>query len=142
MKYVTFCGHREIENTEPVRRWLYGMIERLLQQGASIFYLGGYGAFDKLAAVTLRELKPRYPGIKVVIVLPYLNMKYDADLYDEAVFPPLETVPKRYAIVYRNRWMIDNSDVLVAYVLHDWGGAAKALEYAERKEKQIIRYIE
>ena len=99
MRYVTFCGHREIENTESVRQWLYGVIERLLRQGASVFYLGGYGAFDNLAAVTLRELKSRFPEIKTVIVLPYLNRKYDVDLYDEAVFPPLETVPKRYAIV-------------------------------------------
>lgn len=140
MKYVTFCGHREIENTEPVRQWLYGVIERLLRQGASVFYLGGYGAFDKLAAVVLSELKSRYSGIKAVIVLPYLDKQYDAELYDGAVFPPIETVPKRYAIVHRNRWMIENTDVLVAYVLHDWGGAAKALEYAEHKGKQIIKY--
>ena len=38
--------------------------------------------------------------------------------------------------------MVDVSDVVVAYVKHDWGGAAKTLEYARRKKKEIINYGE
>ena len=36
--------------------------------------------------------------------------------------------------------MVDNADVVVSYVLHGWGGAATTLEYAERKQKVILRY--
>ena len=38
----------------------------------------------------------------------------------------------------RNEWMVDQSDVVVAYVTHNWGGAAAMLRYAERKRKHII----
>ena len=36
--------------------------------------------------------------------------------------------------------MVESSDVLVAYVLHDWGGAATTLRCAKQKKKQIISY--
>ena len=39
---------------------------------------------------------------------------------------------KRFAIDYRNRWMIDRSDYVVTYVVHDLGsGAAKYKRLAE-----------
>ena len=60
--------------------------------------------------------------------------------YDSTVYPPLETVPRRFAISHRNRWMVETSDVVVAYVLHDWGGAAATLRCAKQKKKQIISY--
>ena len=36
--------------------------------------------------------------------------------------------------------MVDEADIVVAYVLHDWGGAAKTLDYAMRKGKTVIRF--
>lgn len=37
--------------------------------------------------------------------------------------------------------MIDNSDLLIAYVKYSWGGAARTLEYAKRRRMEII-YID
>ena len=34
--------------------------------------------------------------------------------------------------------MVLESDIIVAYVLRDFGGAAKTLQYARRKKKKII----
>ena len=70
---------------------------------------------------------------------PYLNRDYDIFLYDEIVYPPLERVPLRYAIVKRNQWMVKNSDMLVAYIRYERGGAFEMLKYAERNKKPIIR---
>ena len=53
---------------------------------------------------------------------------------------PLEKVPRRYAIVKRNEWMVDHSDTVVSYVTHGWGGAAKTLAYAKRRHKTILNY--
>ena len=36
--------------------------------------------------------------------------------------------------------MVEAADVVVAYVLHNWGGAATTLQYAKRKKKEIILY--
>ena len=139
---VTLCGHAQISQVEEVEKWLYAVSESLIEQGAVTFYLGGYGAFDGLAASVLREQKKRYPQIELVLVMAYLNDRRDTSGYDRTVYPPLETVPRRFAISHRNRWMVEVSDVVVAYVLHDWGGAATTLRCAKQKAKQIISYCD
>ena len=137
---VTFCGHAQISQSEKVEKWLCDVTRKLIEQGATTFYLGGYGAFDSLAASVLREQKKRYPQIELILVLAYLNTGRDTSGYDSTVYPPLETVPRRFAISHRNRWMVESADVVVAYVLHDWGGAATTLRCAKQKKKQIISY--
>ena len=90
----------------------------------------------------LRGLKGRYRHIRLVLVLPYLDSALSREGYDETVYPPLESVPRRYAVLRRNEWMVQRSDVIVAYVLHSWGGAAKTLDYARKKKKIILQYEE
>ena len=137
---VTFCGHAQISQSEKIEKWLYDVTQKLIEQGATTFFLGGYGAFDSLAASVLREQKKQYPQIELVLVLAYLNTGRNTSGYDSTVYPPLETVPRRFAISHRNRWMVESADVVVAYVLHDWGGAATTLRCAKQKKKQIISY--
>lgn len=137
---VTFCGHREVREPEKVRNWLYVTVEGLILEGADCFYLGGYGRFDAMAANIVRELKGKYPHIRSVLTLPYLDREYDLSGYDESIYPPLENVPRRYAISKRNEYMVDKADVVVAYVVYGFGGASKTLRYAERKQKWIVRY--
>ena len=137
---VTFCGHREVKEPEKVRKWLYETVEGLIMDGADCFYLGGYGQFDSMAASVVQELKQRYPHIRSVLVLPYLDRKYEMSGYDETIYPPLENMPRRYAISKRNEYMVDNADVVVAYVVYGFGGAWRTLKFAERKQKRIVRY--
>ena len=44
----------------------------------------------------------------------------------------------KYAIVARNRDMIDRSDMVVVYVKNESGGAYQTLKYAEKNQKRII----
>lgn len=139
---VTFCGHAQIWQSEEIEKWLFDVTQLLIEQGATTFYLGGYGAFDSLAASVLRKQKKRYSHIELILVLAYLNTGRGVSSYDSMVYPPLETVPRRFAISHRNRWMVEAADVVVAYVLHDWGGAATTLRYAKQKDRRIILYPE
>lgn len=134
---VTFCGHAEIAQADDVRRWLIRTIEPLILDGADTFYVGGYGAFDSLVAAVLRELRKTYQHIQIVLVLAYLNRNINTVGYDSTLYPELEAVPPRFAISKRNERMVEMADVVVAYVTHGWGGAAKTLEYAKRKRKTI-----
>jgi uncharacterized phage-like protein YoqJ len=136
---VTFCGHGDCHGDD-IRVWLQNQIEATIAEGAELFYLGGYGGFDRMAASVVWELKREHPEIQSVLVLPYLDRKVNTEKYDGTTYPPLESVPKRFAISRRNQWMVDQSDVVIAYVTHSWGGAAKTLEYAHRKHKRIINY--
>jgi len=140
MSVVTFCGHGDFYGGKDVRDWLLETVEKLISQGADDFLLGGYGGFDACAASVVWELKKQHPEIRSTLVLPYLDRQVDASKYDCTTYPPLEKVPKRYAISKRNEWMVNEADTVVAYVTHDWGGAATTLAYAKRKKKEIINY--
>lgn len=135
---VTFCGHKEINDPSTVRSALNSVLLTLLAQGADDFLLGGYGAFDAIATRAVYDMKQQYPEIHSTLVIPYLNLDYNTLLYDGTIYPSLEEIPKRFAITKRNEWMVEQADVVVAYVTHDWGGAAAMLKYAERKNMRII----
>ena len=124
---VTFCGHSKLYQTENISKWLDIILPALIEGGATTFYLGGYGDFDSLAAAAVRRQKTKYPNIEAVLVLAYLNREMDASRYDGTTYPPLETVPPRYAIVRRNEWMVCEGDVVISGVTHRPAEAAHSL---------------
>ena len=136
---IAFCSHKDISNLSTVRAAVNELLRGLVAEGADYFLLGGYGGFDSLAAHAEYDLKRDNPQIHSTLVIPYLNRNYDTKLYDDTTYPPLEGVPLKFAISKRNEWMVDQADVVVAYVQHSWGGAAATLRYAESKKKRIIR---
>lgn len=79
---VTFCGHSQITKEDTIANWLRTVTQNLIEQGATTFFLGGYGAFDSLAASILREQKKKHPQIELVLVLAYLNTDRDTSGYD------------------------------------------------------------
>ena len=92
---------------------------------------------------TLRELKTDFPDIELLFITPYIDKNYSKlelakYYYDDIIFPPIENVPRKFAILKRNEWMVEEADLVIAYVKYSWGGAAKTLEYAKRKKVPII----
>ena len=65
-------------------------------------------------------------------------MNYQNARYDSILYPEIEDKPKRYAITYRNKYMVEKADYVVAYVSHDWGDAYTAYKHAKRKGKEIF----
>lgn len=139
---VTFCGHQTVMDKARIVDWINLVTENLILKGQKVFYLGGYGEFDMIVKLALNKQKLKYPHIEIVLILAYHNSNIDKKDYCYTLYPPIETVPKRFAILKRNEWMVAQSDILVAYVTHGWGGAAKTLEFAKRKNKRIILYQE
>ena len=139
---ITFCGHSHVSDIHKVREWLCNVLDQFIYAENVICYLGGYGEFDRLAAWVVRQKQKVNPSAQAVLVIPYLNKKYEESAYDYTLFPPLESVPPRYSIAKRNEWMVAQADVVVAYVTHNWGGAAKTLDYARKKRKKVILYPE
>ena len=135
---VTFCGHGKYVYGEDVKNRLKAEAEKLINQGADLFYLGGYGRFDGLATQVLTELKETYPHIRRVLVIPYLNRDYYTQNYDETLYPPIENVPLRFCISKRNEWMVKNSQVLVCFIENTFGGAYNTYKCALRSKKIII----
>ena len=139
---VTFFGHKDTpKEIEPTLRMT--LVDLIENHGATEFYVGNNGNFDTLVRRQLEELSHTY-SITYSVVLAYLPVKkseYD-DLTNTLLPEGIETIPKRFAISYRNKWMIRQSDVVVTYVTHSFGGAAQFKELAERQGKLAIELSE
>ena len=140
MLTCTFFGHKdtpkEIEPT--LRSTLVDLIEN---KNVLKFYVGNHGSFDYMVKCCLIELKEIY-SIEYAVVLAYHPAgKYDPEGKNSADFilpDGIEAVPRKLAINYHNKWMIEQSNYVVTYVKYTIGGAARFKELAEKKKRIVI----
>ena len=132
---ATFFGHKDTpKSIEPVLRST--IIELIEKQNVTEFYVGNQGNFDIMVHRQLRELSLIYP-INYSVVWAYLPNKNNGS--ENTIYPEgLESVPKRFAISHRNKWMINQSDIVVTYFARSFGGAWQFKLAADKKRKIII----
>ncbi len=141
-KICCFIGHSRIWKEPDLKPALAEAVERhITEYGVTDFLVGNYGAFDRMAARTVKEAKVQHPSIHLYLMLPYRPEKGrplpDREGYDNFVYPEeMEGVPLKLAIPNLNRIMVQDADYAIAYVTHYWGGAGTTLEYAESQERQ------
>lgn len=139
MAVCTFFGHRECpeEIRSALRKVLVDLIENY---GVDMFYVGNQGKFDALVRCGLRELKKKYDQIDYRVVLAYMPGKKNnyIDVFETTLPEGIEQVHPRYAISWRNEWMLKQSDYVVTYVTHDWGGAYQFARKAKKQGKCVI----
>ena len=128
-----FIGHRE--TPDQVYPALLETIEHhITEYGVAEFVVGQYGNFDRLVIRALSQAKRAHPDITLMLMTPYYPVNRKVDLpeaFDALFYPPdLEAVPKRLAIIRANRYMVERSDFLIAYVWHPASNARELLEYA------------
>ena len=139
---ATFFGHKDTpKEIEPTLRST--LIDLIENKNVTAFYVGNNGNFDTMVRRQLEDLSRIYP-ITYSVVLAYLpTEKNKYDNLTNTIYPEgLETVPKRFAISWRNKWMIQQSDIVVTYVTRDFGGAAQFKVLAERQCKIVIELSE
>lgn len=145
---VTFCGHSTyIPKCEDETKVLQ-IVENHANGENIEFYLGGYGNFDFFAKKCAEKYKSIHKNTKIVFVTPYINdwlnerRDYFENEYDEIIYPELESVPFRFAISKRNEWMAEHSDLVIAYVCVDFGGAYAFFKHAIRCNKEVVNIAE
>lgn len=109
-------------------------IEIEVAKGVSMFYVGYHGNFDRMAASALRAVKHRHKDILIMLVLAYHPAEQPIEVpldFDGTYYPPLEGIPRRYAIVRANQHMIKTADSLICYVRHH-GNTRNLLDLATR----------
>ena len=128
-----FIGHRETR--EDVFPALVQAVERhITGYGVTEFVVGQYGNFDRLAARAVLQAKKRHPQVTLLLLLPY--HPFDRPIptpegFDGTFYPPgMERVPKRAAIIRANRYLVEHSEFLIAYVRHPASQAQELLAYA------------
>lgn len=144
MRTCFFIGHRDTPDS--LLPALAEAVERhITEYGVTAFYVGRYGRFDALAAKAVKAAKERHPEVTLTLLLPY--HPFDRPIptpagFDETFYPPgMETVPKKAAIVRANRYMVENSDYLIAYVWHPASNSREVLEAARRREARSLMHV-
>ena len=139
MSSCTFFGHRECPDSIKIKLREV-LIDLITNHDVDMFYVGNQGQFDSIVLSVLRELKKKFPQINFAVVLAYMPGKQtEYDDYSNTMLPEgIESVHPRYAISSRNNWMLRQSDCVVTYITHSWGGAAQYTEKARNEGKTIF----
>lgn len=141
-----FSGHRyELEDFDA--ELLERVIKNLIITGADTFYCGMAKGFDLCAAESVLALKKTYT-VRLVACIPCEGQpdafsEHDKIRYNrilEGCDEQIILAPRYYngCMQNRDRFMVDNSDVLVCYLRKDDGGTFYTVNYARKKSVRII----
>lgn len=141
MKTCTFFGHGNCPSS--IAPLLEETITKaILEDSATLFYTGNQGRFDEMVRKILKRIASKYPQVDYAVVLAYMpneKKEYGQTDYSDTMLPEgIENVPPRFAISWRNKWMLKHSDIVITYITHSWGGAAQFADLAKRQHKQVI----
>ncbi len=146
---VSFFGHRIIEDYRVAEEKLYELIRILIANSKNEieFLVGRNGDFDQMVSSVIRRLKKETgcENASLTLVLPYetAELRKNAEAF-ENYYDSIEICEAsalcnpKFAIVARNRDMVDRSELVVFYVKNKSGGAYQTLKYAEKNQKRTI----
>ncbi len=145
-----FTGHRDIAQSEyeAISAAILNTVQLLYEKGFRHFICGGAVGFDTIAAVTLLNCKRLFPALRLVIARPCPEQSDKWPLASRALYARIleradevVTLSPHYTkscMLERNRYMVDRSALLVAYVRSESGGSAYTRRYAEKKGLTVI----
>lgn len=137
---VSFIGHRVVEDYKIIEEKVEMIVTDLIKTKEYVeFYIGRNGDFDIFVASIIKRLQRDHgkENNSLILVIPYpvANLGDLENYYDEVWIPDeLSGVHFKSAITKRNEWFINHSDLLVAYVVRNSGGAFECLKKAQQKE--------
>lgn len=141
---VAFCGHSCYTKNIEDEIKILDILERKIGNTPVEFFLGEYGGFDSLAYDCAKKFKNEHPYANLIHITPYPSIKYPNkdflnpnERFDSIIYPSLEHIPPRYTISHRNKWIVEQADIIVAYITYKHGGAYTMHRYACRKQKEI-----
>lgn len=142
----SFSGHRVLDSS-----FDEGLLDRvilnLIKSGTRNFYCGMAMGFDLIAAEIVLRYKESY-DIRLCACVPceeqskFYSIK-DKGRYEKILCACDEKIVFSQEYVEgcmqeRDRFMVDNSDVLVCYLRKNRGGTFYTVNYARKHDKKII----
>lgn len=144
---AAFSGHRNLKDTGFDSGLLERVIRELINNGTKTFLCGMAVGFDLSAAETVLSYKEK-EEIKLIACLPCPNQseRYSSAnklLYEKILnsCDEVVTVCPEYTngcMFERDRYMVDNSDLIVSFLRKEKGGTFYTVNYARRQNKKII----
>ncbi len=156
-KTVCFSGHRpeklpgmgkeSFQLTKDIKSLIYYHIYESINEGYTCFMTGLARGIDIWAGVIIAEFKQNNPGIKLIAVKPFENHSYsfkENELYDldfilenadEIICTSKEYSKDVYSI--RNRYMVEHSSKLIAFVNNYRSGTGQTIRYARNSGLKV-----
>ena len=152
---VCFTGHREIgEPISDVELRLTETVECLIEQGYVFFWAGGARGFDTIASEVLLKLKSIYLQIHLFLALPFDEQYTHEKNWTQAEISQYHRIKETASNVVilcdgfrpgayhqRNRYLVDNSSVCIAYLNRDKSGTGYTVRYAKKRGLQVVNLL-
>lgn len=146
-KVCSFSGHRNLRGLDFDNNLLDRVVRDLIKTGTERFLCGMAMGFDLAAAQSVLLHKQNY-GVKLIACLPCANQsdtfsENGKRIYESILNKCDEVItlaPEYYSgcMHERDRYMIENSDVLVCFLRKNSGGTFYTVNYARKLGKKII----
>ena len=114
------------------------MIEK---ENVTNFWVGEIGGFENDAYDALLKIKKIFPDIKIILVISKTSELHTKEerYFDDFVFPGRCSVGcKRLSIVYRNLYLIENTDFIISYNKYKY----RAYKFCEKARQRGVKIIE
>lgn len=151
MNSVCVTGHREIDvnKIDKVKDGLKYWIEYCIEKGYTNFISGFAIGVDLIFAELVIEEKRNNPDITLEAAIPYANRMNTYDKKFQELIKKVDKITicnQEYndeCFFIRNRYMVDNSDIVIAaWNVNKRGGTYYTMNYARKKQKELhIIYI-
>lgn len=149
-KTCCFTGHRDIptHQYDSICKVLKTEIINLIDIGYCYFGVGGALGFDTIAAQVILELRRSYTHIKLILVLPCMEQTKGWSDNDIATYEDIKNRCNKYTYTSehyysgcmhkRNKHLVDNSTVCIAYLTKQCGGTVFTVDYAKKHNVRVI----
>lgn len=145
-----FSGHRNLPKNRlsEIAFLLRQEIIRQIEAGVCDFYCGGALGFDTLAALTILDLMPLYPHIRLILALPCKNQDRGWSTRDKERYRYIKERAHKTIILHeqyvygcmqeRNRYLVDHAQCLIAYLTQLRGGTYYTFNYAKDEDVSVV----
>ena len=145
MIVCTFFGHRDAPSD--IKSMIRdAIVDLITNKGVDMFMVGDSGNFDRMVNVVLKELEPHYEFNYQIVISRIPGKKTDVSSVSSetpTILPNgIENIIPKFAIDYRNNYMLSMSDFVITYIVRSYGGAAKYYNKAISKNKIVINIAE
>jgi uncharacterized phage-like protein YoqJ len=127
-------------------------IGELIEKGVVFFGSGAALGFDLMAAAAVIRHREANQNVKLIMVLPCRNQEVRWKPEDQAEYRRMldaadKTVclSERYydgCMSTRNKHLVENSSVCVAYMTHGRSGTSQTVRYAKERNLAVINLAE
>lgn len=140
MQTVSFFGHKHLYSFPEYkfRRQLSKVLEKIVEKDSVNFLLNDYSPVDGVFTKEARIIKERYPDTLLTLVT---TTEFPCD--EEKIYTKIDVcrangLPALFNARTRIRYVVEKSDIIIAYCETKYCGTQAIIDYAEDLKKEVI----